>query len=357
MEKDQSLYIDVLNFIGDPVFVKDEQHRWIFGNNEFCAIIGLPLEKYLGKTDHDIFPKEMADMFHETDRQVFVSGIPNENEETILLPNGETRIILTKKTPLKRPDGKMVLVGVIRDITDRIETESRLMDAEKFSFIGEMAGGVSHEINNPLTIISSKLRTLMRDLLNGAELDREVLISVVNKVMATTNRISKIVEGIQSSYSGKTLAKEEVSTKSIIKEALSQCKDRIHETGIDLIVDEAADFIIEVNSTQISQVLLNLLSNAIDAVLLLPKNQRWIRVELKKNEKNRLIVAVTDGGTGIPKEIARKIMHPFFTTKEVGNGTGLGLYISKRLVEDNKGQFYLDQNSKNTSFVIDLPLK
>lgn len=110
---------------------------------------------------------------------------------------------------------------------------------------------------------------------------------------------------------------------------------------------------IEVRPTQISQVLLNLLSNAIDAVE--KSNEKWI--ELRGFTRDHSVfITVTDSGKGIPPVVASRLMEPFFTTKEVGKGTGLGLSISKRIIEEYRGQLYYDTSSPQTRFVIELPI-
>ena len=105
-------------------------------------------------------------------------------------------------------------------------------------------------------------------------------------------------------------------------------------------------------STQIEQVLLNLLSNSYDAIVNTPGP--WILIVVKSNGQTAEI-SVTDSGKGIAPEIVSKIMQPFYTTKEVGKGTGLGLSISLGIIKSHHGEFYYDQNSKNTRFVIQLP--
>lgn len=110
---------------------------------------------------------------------------------------------------------------------------------------------------------------------------------------------------------------------------------------------------IEGRPAQLSQVILNLISNAVDAIMHQP--EKW--VELKITLQNEMIIfSVTDSGNGIPKEVAEKIMQPFFTTKEIGKGTGLGLSISKGIVEDHQGKFYYDENCKNTRFCVEIPI-
>ncbi|MCB0325827.1 MAG: PAS domain-containing protein, partial [Bdellovibrionales bacterium] len=120
-----SFWEQILNHIADPVFVKDEQHRWIVLNDAFCKFMNLPREALLQKNDYDFFPKEEADVFRQKDEEVLRTGIENTNEEAITGSDGITRTISTKKIAFQGPTGK-VLVGIIRDVTVFKDNEREL---------------------------------------------------------------------------------------------------------------------------------------------------------------------------------------------------------------------------------------
>lgn len=109
---------DIINHVADPIFVKDRRHRWIDGNTAFFTLMGKPEEELLGKSDYDFFPKEQADVFWQKDEEVFAKGGVNINVEKLTDSNGTIRTISTKKACFKNSDGELVLVGVIRDITE-----------------------------------------------------------------------------------------------------------------------------------------------------------------------------------------------------------------------------------------------
>lgn len=122
-----SFLYSIVNTLPEPIFVKDEQHRWIVLNEAFCKFIGYDMDDMLGKSDYDFFPKEQADIFWETDRLVFDTEQPNENEEVVTnIAQGQTYIISTKKSVFTQPDGQKILVGVIRNITASKQTEQSL---------------------------------------------------------------------------------------------------------------------------------------------------------------------------------------------------------------------------------------
>lgn len=120
---DRQLLNDILNYIPDFIFIKDEQHRWVVVNDAFCRALGHPREELIGKTDYDFHQKEEADVFWEKDNEVFESGGTNINEEFYTTPNGDVRTILTSKTAFMDKRGRKLLVGISHDISERIRNE------------------------------------------------------------------------------------------------------------------------------------------------------------------------------------------------------------------------------------------
>ena len=233
--------------------------------------------------------------------------------------------------------------------------QEQLVQASKLSSLGEMAGGVAHEINNPLAVILAQADILKREL-SMPEDPLEKKTERVNGIISMVNRIAKIVSGLKSfSRDASRDTVEEVLITKVIEDAVLFCKERFHSHSIDLIINMKADPSTSIigRSTELSQVLLNLLNNAHDAVVQL--DQKWVELKVE-TAFEKLILSVTDSGTGIPKWVADKMMQPFFTTKEFGKGTGLGLSISKGIVEAHGGVLSYDGTSEHTRFIIELPL-
>ncbi len=242
---------------------------------------------------------------------------------------------------------------ILFDITAQKEAELSLQHSAKMSSLGEMAGGIAHEINNPLSIIQGKSSQLRR-LIDSGNFTTEIARDFLSKIESTTERISKIVKGLRMfSRDTSKVQFTQNSVTQIIEETLVLCGERLHQHGITVTSKIPEDAIIVCNPTQISQVLLNLLNNAHDAVF---KTQYpWIRVEVEK-QMDQVLISVIDSGQGISPEIVEKIMQPFFTTKPVGVGTGLGLSISLGIIKAHYGEFKIDLKNPNTCFVIQLPI-
>src|SRR5690606_34263396 len=122
------MVVQILNAVADPLFVKDDQHRWLAVNDAFAALMGRDRAELLGKSDFDFFPKEEAQVFWAKDEEVFRSGATNLNQESFTNASG-TQFIETKKSLVSTADGRRVLVGTIRDVTEVVEARSRLQQA------------------------------------------------------------------------------------------------------------------------------------------------------------------------------------------------------------------------------------
>lgn len=239
-----------------------------------------------------------------------------------------------------------------------LQQQQALVASAKLSALGEMAGGVAHEINTPLAIIGLKVEAMQEALLVGADEPERVeeLLRDLTVISKTTDRIGKIVNGLRFiARDGATAPVQGVPVETLVSDTLSFCKEKFASRGVDVVLSiapEASGQEVECRAVEISQVLLNLLNNSFDAVL--PLQEKWISIEATITE-GEFQIAVADSGGGIPPELRAKIMQPFFTTKGIGKGTGLGLSISRGIIEAHGGAFRLDENSPHTRFVLSLP--
>lgn len=238
-----------------------------------------------------------------------------------------------------------------------LETERELeiqrmnaINSARLASLGELAGGIAHEINNPLAIIMGSAQRL------GKELDKNNIPQVYRctaQIVQTCERIAKVVNSLRKlARDGETSPRTFFSLSKLLQEVLSLCEEKIREDEIRLELDIESEAQIFANEVEVSQVLFNLISNAADAVKNLP--ERWIRITGRR-EKGIFVVSVIDSGRGISPAIAERIMEPFFTTKEIGKGTGLGLSISHSIAKRHGGDLKLDGSSIHTKFDLSLP--
>ena len=255
---------------------------------------------------------------------------------------------LTKAKKIEMDNKKMQ-----HDIRQR---ELSLIHASKMATLGEMAGGVAHEINNPLAIIIGYLKILKQELGEITFSKKDRVLSMINNVDKSTKRIVEIIQGLYLfSRDAKLDNLTSVLVEQLIKNTVSLCLEKFKNNNISFRVEEIpVDTCIYGNETLLGQVLLNLLNNAYDAVKL--QDTKWIEITTMINTQNKRVeIRVRDSGQGIPIENHNKIMQPFFTTKEVGKGTGLGLSISLGIVREHGGDLFLETDSCHTCFVISLP--
>jgi signal transduction histidine kinase len=231
---------------------------------------------------------------------------------------------------------------------------AQMIAASKLTSLGEMAGGLAHEINSPLNIIQARASDLQEAAEAAGLVESATVLKATGSILRTAERIMAVVRGLRTfARDGRADRFEKVSVQSILEDTLALCRERFAAHGVPLEISSVdRDLTIECQHVQISQVLLNLLNNAFDAVQALP--EKWVQVRVSE-EGDSINISVTDSGRGIPREIAEKAMQPFFTTKPVGKGTGLGLSISNAIVEAHHGQLRIDSRGPNTRIILSLP--
>lgn len=249
---------------------------------------------------------------------------------------------------LRRQNRDMIILT--KQIAQR---ELLLVESAKMSSLGQMAGGIAHEINNPLTIISL-YGTKIKDLMGTQKIDPELILNYANRIQETTQRIAKIIRGMRDFCGdGDKDPYQIVSLKTLIDDTLSFCHEKKLRMGIAFYWKQPNKNVdIECRPVQISQVILNLMNNACDALA----GEANKKIELEIIEEEKFVeIYLSDTGHGIPVEIRDKIFHPFFTTKDVGQGIGLGLAISKGIIESHGGTLTFESCPQGTRFKIRLP--
>lgn len=275
---------------------------------------------------------------------------------------GRIRWIRTVAEPQREKDGLVSWDGVLFEITEQKQLEesvqkerARAFTSSKLAALGQMAGGIAHELNNPLAIIDGYASRIQNRIHDGT-INRVEGAEMVDRIIVTGKRMTRVVKGLRKiSRDGSQDAQEIHSLKEIIDDALSLCVEKFRNQGILFRFNEAEkDVSVYCRSTEISQVVLSLLNNAYDAVEK-RKGDRWIEMTVQE-DNGRVYVFVRDSGFGIPSAHRRRLFEPFFTTKSTGTSTGLGLSVARQIMRHHGGDLSLASDSHFTELIMELPV-
>jgi signal transduction histidine kinase len=265
--------------------------------------------------------------------------------------------------------------------------ERHLIQSEKLASLGTLLSGVAHELNNPLSNISSSNQILMEEFKEAREkrpagpwpLDPDFSIELISQINDQTDRARNIVRSLLDFSRDREFKKEKLSLKRIFEETIQFVKGQV-PTKIEITLAVADDIMIVADKQRIQQAFLNLVKNAIDAItsdggtitIKAEKHRAIDDIEDEKIgiynylkyrgkctlEEDTVDIEIRDSGPGIPLDILPKIFDPFFTTKDVGKGSGLGLFIVHEIIEEHDGCIAVDSEpGKGTTFLIRLPVR
>lgn len=338
----------IIDTVPGSVSVYDKDLVCVLANEAMLAYYPDIIGKQIGAFEKNSNWEQSLKDFLNSDKMTAVQEAPSN-------VGGKARWSL--RNYHRSVDDGVVFVSI--EITELITARNRLREQEakahysaKLASLGEMAAGIAHEINNPLTIILGSVSVIQK-LVEQEPMDRKTIHMLSDKLIRTADRISKTIKSLKAlSRNGENDPFEEVNFAQVLDQCLDICRQRCELHSIKLkMPDFSKPVLIRAREVQLSQVLMNLLSNAMDAV----KNVQdpWIEVTYYYSD-DALDIFVSDSGPGVPEEIRNKIMDPFFTTKEVNQGTGLGLSISKTIMQSHKGELTLMEGT-HTTFRMHLP--
>lgn len=369
----------LLEALPNPVFVKDEQHRWVLLNDSYCAFMGYTRDELLGKSDHDFFPATEADVFWAKDDAVFTSGELNENEESFTDRAGRVHVILTRKTLHVDAEGRRYLLGVITDITDRkameeelrrsrdelelrvrdrteaLERANRLLQEEgrrKTEFLGVL----SHELRNPLAPIGIAV-----DLLDRLPSDSAQTARVREVIRRQTEHLARLVDDLldvtRISHGKIKLHRAVLDLCDVVRQTCEDLRALFDQSEIELRLDVPTHPVwADIDATRIAQVIGNLLHNANKFT----PAHGVVWVSLRAGQ-GRSEISVRDSGIGIDPARVLHIFEPFIQEERslarTRGGLGLGLGLAKGLTELHGGTIVAHSEGlgRGSEFVLTLP--
>jgi C4-dicarboxylate-specific signal transduction histidine kinase len=253
------------------------------------------------------------------------------------------------------------IMGDLRETTQEMERreqelrdkQEQLVQAGKLATLGELTTGVAHELNNPLNNIGLYIGNAI-DQIRLDKVDSERLVADLEKAMEQVLKATEIISHLRTFGRAAPVSVELVDIDDVIERSLLLVHEQLRLRAIDVDLELCPDeLLVLANPIQLEQVFINLLTNARDA--LADANQRTIRIASSRDEE-RIMIAFSDTGPGIPRELQQRIFDPFFTTKEVGTGTGLGLSITYSILKEYGGDIsVISESGKGATFLIELP--
>lgn len=235
-----------------------------------------------------------------------------------------------------------------------LEEKAKLQYSFRMAAIGEISSEVAHEINNPLGLTMGYVE-LALEALKEKQPDLNQIEIKLQKARVAVARMTKIIKGLR--HYARSSENEDYSVvfiNEIIDEAAEFCTEKLNYHAIELIVGKIDEVKVNCRPIEISQVILNILTNAIDEVTKLNRENRKVYLSTQI-EEGKIVVSIANGGAKISAVLEDKLFEPFFTTKKSGIGTGLGLSISRSIIENHGGRLYFDRDSELTTFKIELP--
>ncbi|AUN98228.1 GHKL domain-containing protein [Bacteriovorax stolpii] len=314
-----------------------------FGVNRALAdTCNVTPDDFIGKTI-GFYTKER--FFYEFVTELFRSKSDTIYRELEARISGVDHTYLVTGTKLEDKE-KAVVIGV--DITELSKLKDHVSFTQKLANLGEMFAGIIHDINNPLMMIEGNVRRAKK------KINDDEALELLTKVEMSSQKISKIVQGIKVYIRQDGTAEPHVKENlgKIVDDALVICENKLKENMVAVTFDPKINQMeVSCHFTQIFQVFVNLISNAIDAISHLQEKSIEITA---RDLGERIQVRFMDSGNGIPKEIQEKMFNAFFTTKDRGVGSGLGLSLCRKILEAHGGSLTIDNSAPHTTFVVEL---
>jgi PAS domain S-box-containing protein len=380
LAKSEAFYHSLVESLPQHILRKDLNERFTFANQKFCQLLGKPLDQIVGKTDFDFYHPELAAKYQADDRHVLKAGRVFETVEVNQSPGGEQRYVNVIKSPIHDPEGKIIgIQGIFWDITERIRAEEdlrtahsdlrkshadlkaaqlQLIQAAKMESIGTLAAGVAHEVKNPLAVLKMGVE-YMNKTATGA--DKNVAL-VLTEMRDAIERADKVTRGLLDFAAARQLDVQAEDLNRVLEQTLVLLRHELNKQQIELVMQlEPSLPRVAIEKNQIQQVFVNLLMNAIHAMsqggTLTVRTSKTRLIRSRHDEGSRtsnqifigdtvVMTEIEDTGPGISTANLAKLFDPFFTTKPTGVGTGLGLPVSKKIVELHGGSIEISNRAE-----------
>ncbi len=358
LEQSEKKYHVIFNNIPNPVFVLDMKTLSILDCN--ASIMGV-----YGYQPEELIDSSFLNLYADPPNPIFARQLKECHPHIQVrhfTKEKNTIIVNIRVSPSEYPGSKVLLV-TIDDVTKRLETERQLIQAGKMATLGEMATGIAHELNQPLSVIKTASSYFMRKIRNKEPIKDIILLTMAEEIDSHVDRATRIISHMRQFGRKSDLGLDKIQVNDLLERAFEIFCQQLKVRGIEVVwqTQDSLPMILG-EADRLEQVFINLMLNARDAI-----EDRWENVAdaharkriilSSRSEGPYVVVSVSDTGNGIPREIRSKIFDPFFTTKKVGKGTGLGLSISYGIIKECGGRITAKNNPDGGAcFLIRFPI-
>ena len=358
LAKSEQKYHEIFNNIPNPVFVLDQDTLEILDCNDSVFIdYGYEKRDILHTPFMALFAAKSNAHYAEDLRHVsFLNQVKHKSKD------GKALFVNIRVSPSEY-SGKKVLLITTSDITKRLEAEQQLIQASRMATLGEMATGIAHELNQPLSVIKTASSFFIKKIERAENIEGRILNSMLGKIDKNVDRAANITSHMRQFARKSDLSLEKIQINDVLKSAFDIFSQQLRVRGIDVQWEIDTDLPkIVADPGRLEQVFINLLLNARDAIEEKTASgaggEDEKQITLKTHSDGVHVIAeIRDTGSGIPETIQDKLFEPFFTTKEVGKGTGLGLSISYGIVKDCGGDIEaVSRSGEGATFTVTFPI-
>jgi len=343
----------LLHAAGEGIYGLDLQGNTTFVNPVALEMLGWESHELIGQPQHALihhtkpdgtpYPREECPIY-----RAFIDGVVHHVVDDVFWrKDGTSFPVEYISTPIVEDGELKGAVVTFKDVTERKRLEAHLSQTERLAEMGTLAAGMAHEIGTPMNVILGRAEYLMRK--TSDESTKKGLATIVTQV----ERITRIMNQLLSFARRRPVDRRPLALGPVVHEMVEVVQERLERRGIklELVLDSKCPKVLA-DRDQMSQVILNLVMNAIQAM---PKGGT-LTATLRYN-KPHVNLAIADSGCGIPQDNIPKLFAPFFTTKEIGEGTGLGLTIVHGIVQEHEGSIFVESEpKKGATFTISLPV-
>ncbi len=395
---ERAMFRGLIDATPDIIFFKDTNSNYLWCNKACEKFLGIKEDELVGKDDYYIFDEQRAKTLREIDKNIIATGEGNRNTSKIILQDGKEVLVDTIKTPVYDHEGNISgIVGISRDVTmlqntvdelselnkkleqrvsdevaKNLEKNRMLLHQSKLAAMGEMMGAIAHQWRQPLNAIGIMIQDIKIAYHDG-ELSDEYIEQTVSSAMGQVMHMSNTIDDFRTLF--KISKEKEIFVVKEMIVAAENLLDAQFDSNAIVIntkchkpeCDGCKSCMMSImgHPNELKQVLLNLLTNSKDAIL---ENRKVIGCEyigkvdielsiVEENGRNICSIVIRDNGGGIAEDVIDRVFEPYFTTKDQGDGTGIGLYMARSIIKTSlNGEIYVKNCPSGAEFTILLPM-